>query len=415
MSAGAAFLGGARERLLPPAIPMRFFLAASLFHIAAWVMLWPAAPALADFTGGPGPLLAAIHLLTLGVLGATAMGALVQILPVLTATPPGRAGLERFSFWAFIPGVAILTAGMSTAHTPAMTLGGVLVAVGLAAFVIAAGRAALRPVGQGAVAAHIRAALGVLVAAAGLGLAILWGATPALAPLHMILASFGFFGLLLGGLSLVLVPMLALSPSLPARPGWLQLALILGALIAVPVQPWAALALGAGAALIHLWLMHRALRTSARPRPGPEFLLLGAGRLSLLAALAAAAAALAGEPAATPLFGFLTLAGWLLTSLVGILQRILPFLALMHASGHARLPALTGKPLLTLHAGLHLAALLAVSAGIIAGNVPLIQTGAALGGAGALAFAAFAGHVVQQLRRALARPYPIRRGKRVRR
>ena len=74
MATGATtFLGSASERLLPLSLPFRFFGAAIVFHIATWAMLAAAAGEVAEYRGGGGPVLAAIHLLTLGVFAMTAM------------------------------------------------------------------------------------------------------------------------------------------------------------------------------------------------------------------------------------------------------------------------------------------------------------------------------------------------------
>jgi hypothetical protein len=80
MKLAATFLGGAKSRLLPPSLPFRFFAAAAIFHVLLWLVLLLAAGDATGFTGGFGPGLAAVHLLTLGVLTTTALGAALQIL-----------------------------------------------------------------------------------------------------------------------------------------------------------------------------------------------------------------------------------------------------------------------------------------------------------------------------------------------
>jgi len=82
--AAGAFLAGARNRLLPVSIPFRFFGAAVVFHVCAWLALGAGADAAATFMGGLGWPLAALHLITLGVLVSTAIGASLQLLPVAT-------------------------------------------------------------------------------------------------------------------------------------------------------------------------------------------------------------------------------------------------------------------------------------------------------------------------------------------
>ncbi|HXK54523.1 MAG TPA: hypothetical protein PK405_07535, partial [Hyphomicrobiales bacterium] len=93
--------------------------------------------------------------------------------------------------------------------------------------------------------------------------------------------------------------------------------------------------------------------------------------------------------------------GWLLTFLMGILQRIMPFLASMHAAKIKGKPPLlselTAERPLQIHAYGHLAALVLAVAGIAFGIPLLIQAGAAAGFFAALAFAAFALVLVRRL------------------
>ena len=80
MTLAATFLAGAKGRLLPASIPFRFFATAAIFHVLMWLVLLTDAGQATNFRGGPGPALAAVHLLTLGVLTTTAIGASVQLL-----------------------------------------------------------------------------------------------------------------------------------------------------------------------------------------------------------------------------------------------------------------------------------------------------------------------------------------------
>ncbi len=429
MSMGTSFLGGAKDRLLPASIPFRFFLAAALFHIAAWAELLIGAGELSSWRGGPGPVLAALHLATLGVFAMSAMGASYQLLPVVTRAALAHTWPAIGSFWLSVPGVVLLTYGMSSGQVGLMQVGGVLSAGGLALF---AGLTAMNLAWAGSVAVvagYGWAALVALVVLVGLGLTLIWDFAggflsnhEALARLHMSWALFGFMGLLVGGFSMVLIPMFVLSRSLPTRPGWAGLALALAGLAAASLGLWwPALVLALGAGGIHLWLMHHAEQNSMRRRLGLSFILLRAGRYILMATLLLAGAVWAGAPVpnAPVLIGFLLIAGWLLTFLMGVLQRILPFLASMHASGASGLPMLisdlTAETPLRLHIFAHFAAIALVAAGIMLNDGVLIGLGAATGLVGALAFAAFAGNVALKLRNAMRASRAIKRGKRVER
>ncbi len=413
------FLGGAKDRLLPVSVPFRFFLGAVLFHLAAWAVLFGAADWLAGHVGGPGPILAAIHLATLGVFAMTAIGASYQLLPVATRRPLARDWPTKVSFWLLAPGICILTWGMYAAEIAAMQTGAVLVCAGLVVFAVLTADNLRRAGSVALVASHGWGALAALIAFAVPGLLLVWdfGAGflddhSGLAAVHMVLAAYGFMGLLALGFSLVLVPMFALSRSLPQRPGQTQLVLAglaltgfgLGWLTGIPALTWAALVAGAGAIGAYLWLMRTAMARRMRKRLGLSFVLIRASWALLAFSLILGAAVVTGLPIpnAPALFGFVLLAGWLLTFLTGILQRIMPFLASMHAAGASGLPAspssLTAEMPLKIHAFCHFGALAVCSAGIVLDQTLLVRLGAGLGVLGALAFAGFALNVLWQLK-----------------
>ena len=117
MTLAATFLGGAKSRLLPPSVPFRFFAAAAIFHVLLWLVLLLAAGNATGFAGGLGPVLAAIHLLTLGVLTMTAIGAAAQILSVATRHAVVTVWPIKLVFWLTVPGMMVLISGMYAAQT----------------------------------------------------------------------------------------------------------------------------------------------------------------------------------------------------------------------------------------------------------------------------------------------------------
>ena len=110
-----------------------------------------------------------------------------------------------------------------------------------------------------------------------------------------------------------------------------------------------------------------------------------------------------GIPNAPALTGFLLVAGWLLTFLTGVLQRIMPFLASMHVAGKSGLPPmlseLTAEGPLRVHAACHISALAICSAGIVSDMTLLVQVGTAAGCLGAISFAGAAVYVALKLRK----------------
>jgi hypothetical protein len=414
-------LGGAKDRLLPASVPFRFFAAATGFHVLAWLALFAGAEDLPGFIGGPGHVLAALHLLTLGVLVMTAIGASLQLLPVATRQPLVRVWPARMVFWLFAPGTLVLAVGMIGASPTMLLAGGLGVCAGLLVFAVLMTDNLLRAASMPIVAGHGWGALAALIGFAGLGLALVvdfdTGFLPdrqTIAAAHMVLATFGFMGLLAFGFSHVLVPMFAMSRALPARDGWLELGLALAAiaLAVVGILVGDATILSAGvifglaAGAVYLWLMRTALRTRMRKRLGLSFAVMRASWALMMLGLATGLAVLYDVPVpnGATLFGFLVLAGWLLTFLMAVLQRIMPFLASMHATGKGGMPPLlselTAERPLKVHAVFHAAALILCSAGIVLDAPVLVQLGVALGVVGAIAFAMFAGSVVTRLNRA---------------
>jgi len=418
MTVAASFLGGAKSRLLPASVPLRFFASAAIFHVLMWVALFAGAEQATSYRGGAGPGLAAIHLLTLGVLTTTAIGASVQLLPVATRRALAAVWPIKLVFWLVVPGVVGLAPAMYVVFVPALIASALLVTVGLLLFagllVDNLRRAGSLPV----VAAYGWTALASLLALTGMGLGLAFDYENAILPdhgsfalAHLILAGFGFMGFLALGFSYVLVPMFALA-SMPAKQvSFIGFALavaglisgVLGALLDSRAVLTSACLFGLGAATLYLWGMGGALRTGMRKRLGLSFVLIRIAWAMLPLSIVAGLASLhgyAGQNGPT-LFGFLLVGGWLLTFLFGVLQRILPFLASMHVTQPRGSPPLVSELAaawpLKVHAACHLAALATIAAAILSDQVMLTRLGAAVGLLGALAFAWFTADVLRRV------------------
>ncbi|HXP97462.1 MAG TPA: hypothetical protein VN809_12170, partial [Telmatospirillum sp.] len=212
------FMMGARSRLLPPSIPFRFFGAAVFFQIAAWGLIAVYAEELPGYLGGPGEMLAALHLVTLGVALMTAMGASFQLLPVVTKKPLHSVGACKVTYWLFLPGVLMLTHGMGHQQLWAMEGGGTLAVVGIFLF---AGLVIdnLRQMSDlRVVTDHVWVAIASLLLLAVLGLTLLADFRAgflsdhvAVAMAHAVVAAYGFMGMLALGFSFLLIPLFGLS------------------------------------------------------------------------------------------------------------------------------------------------------------------------------------------------------------
>jgi len=272
---------------------------------------------------------------------------------------------------------------------------------------------------------------GALLALALLGLSAvalvgLWLGRPLLDTgaargLHLLAGAFGVMGLLVFGLAYVLLPMFALAPVPDERR---QLASGAAAIVAIALAMGAAFgaaptalrlaAIGAGtlALVLHLQLMRQTLSAGMRRDFGRALVLMRIGWSSLALALLLALALVLGAPAETfgRLFGIAVIGGWLLSFLFGVLQRILPFLASMHAArGQKRPPtpsALTLDRPLAWHLVCHVTALGLLAAATLGAPAALalataLATAAALVGlAGALCFGIFFAVLMRRLQRA---------------
>lgn len=408
----ATFLSGAKGRLMPPGLIFSFFLAAALFHVAAWGMLAVASPEAPGFMGGPGPSLASVHLLTLGVFMMTAMGAAMQLLTVATKQAIRSFTLCRVVAVLYIPSVAALLHGMANNAIWFMIVGGLVAVIALLIFAGLIADNVRRAKGMGVVIAHCWAALAALVGLAILGFVLIadfhhFFLTDhhGFAVAHFIVAAFGFMGLLAFGFTQVLVPMFALANAPPSREGYLTLAMAIGAIVAGSAGAIAGISLlvllggvvGLIAAVSHGYSLHKALKKRMRKNLGISFVLVRSAWVLLPASLSVGLLAyfdLAGPNGAT-LFGFLVLFGWLLTFLMGIFQRIIPFLATMHAGGGAGSAPLTVADLnspkaLNIHAWCHGCAVAVVAAGIAIDSPLAVAAGAGIGVVGAGAFLYFA-------------------------
>lgn len=412
------FANVARSRLLPMSVPFRYFGAAVAFHVLAWAALLAGALDLPAFPGGLGLPFSALHFATLGTLAMAAIGATLQLLPVATRQPVRSIGAAKLVWWLLTPGV-LLFAGGAAAYAPrAMAPGATLVVAALALYGWLLARNLWSARGMPVVVAHGWAALASLAGLALTGLALVARYEHGLAldhsafrGAHLVLAAYGFMGLLALGLSQFLLPMLAIARPPTARSAYLALGMALAAMALAlagyfgagePLLAAGALA-GLAAAGIHIASLERSLRARLRPALGPAFALMRLSWALLLASLALALAMALGwaPPRAGVLFVLLLVPGWLLTFLLAVLQRIVPFLASVHAgAGSPLASALSPEGPLAVHRMLHVAALASLLLAVAVDGRWLAQAAAAVGLAGALAFAVFFLGVLSRLRHA---------------
>jgi hypothetical protein len=395
-------------RLLPASIPFRFLAAALLFHLLGWTAMAASAPILASAEGGLGLPVAGLHLMTLGVLTVTAVGAGFQLLPVAIQADLPAVWPCRLISWLLLPGVAVLGWGMMTADLWLLGLGGSAVALALLVFVVVVGLALLltnrtKPQVR-LVVRHLWASLACLVILAVLGLALLGDFTHGylddhrtVAVIHLAVACYGFLGLLAAGFVQVLVPMFALVAPQPEGQANVVLVLAVAALVLAFTGAFAgAASVGLVAACLHVHGMAGLMRRRKRRDLGTSFLLIRLSWIMLpLSLVMGLLLSLDLLPAWGPGVFVLTLVGgWLLSLVLGMLQRILPFLAAIHAAKAGRripkVSELGNSRILRTQSACHVAALAMVGAGMAFDLEALIRIGALAGAAGAAAFIVYA-------------------------
>ena len=443
-----------RTRLLPGALPLRFFAAAAVFQAAAWLLL--AATGLPPpRSGGLGPAVAALHLFTLGSLGITVVGASLQLLPVALVQSAPPPALVRGLWWLLVPGVAVLAAGMAWRSVPLAIAGALPVVLGLGVHALLLARLLAAARRQRALTAHGWLALSCLLGVLATGPVLLlhyrfgWPLElRGLALAHFLLGSYGFMGLLASGLSYLLVPMfvVARGPDEATQRRVLGvLVLALGGAVALVWSGRAAqsapgvaalgllILLGLGAAVVHV----RALVATVRRRRNREapwipvlMFVAWAGLLaSLLLGFLLAAALFLGGAVTTdmtdvgqsawatalvswqrarpgPMLVALVLLAWLQSFTLAMLLRIVPFLSAVHARVEAQaMPPLRSlvSPLLAWSlVAAHLSGLAGLLYGLAAGQALGVRLAGLIGAAGALALLGFIlsmrGRALQQAR-----------------
>jgi hypothetical protein len=406
------FAPAARGRLLPMSLPFRYFGAAACFQVPAWLLVFAFPGELTSFGGGLGPLFAALHLLTLGVLAMAAIGASLQLLPVATRQPVRSLGAVKLAWWLCVPGIAVFAGGAAMYAPRPMALGAVMAVLAFSIYAILLWKNLAGARGMRVVVSYGWAALACLAGLAFTGLALVaryeHGLAldyPAFRAAHLALAAYGFMGLLALGLSNFLLPMFALAPPPAPRVAYTVLAMAIVAIVLAVLGNAATGAMvGFAAAAAHIVSLERSLRARLRKPLGAAFLLIRVSWACLLASLVVAALLAFGlAPEGTALvFGVLLVPGWLLTFLLGVMQRILPFLGSVHASTTARgtplISALTPARALLAHGGLHLAALALLLGAAASGSPALARAAGAAGLCAAALYCAFFFFVVFKVR-----------------
>ncbi len=354
LQAGLSF-----EQAPPFSLPLRFFLSAPLFLLAAAMLIMLAPEALAARWSPQA--LALTHALTLGVLSMTMLGALMQMLPVVAGTtlPAPRlvAGLTHVTLTL---GTLALMAGFLTALPLAFTIGMALLGTGFAVFLAAATRGLVRAVASVTVT-------GMRFALTGLGITVVLGvmlalmrsgvwvppAVAATAELHVAVGLLGWVGLLVIGVAYQVVPMFQITPPYPPRLSrWLTGAMFTSLLLHAAATVWLPparyvidTALAGSLLVFALATLRLQFRRRRKlPDVSLDFWRLGMASLIVCVAVWLCAQmwpAWAASHAYPVLLGVLFIGGFAVSVVNGMLYKIVPFLAWFHLQ--AQLQARAGS------------------------------------------------------------------------
>ncbi|WP_135079635.1 hypothetical protein [Terasakiella sp. SH-1] len=344
---------GAEQRLLPEWIPLTFFAFALICLPLGWLLVIIQAEHINSFNGGFGPALACLHMFTIGVILSAAFGASMQMLPVATGAVMNRPHLVVAVLCLLVIGTTITLGGFAHYLDSTATFGSFFLLVGISLYIFLLFCLLLRSETLKSVRNHVLVAAVALFLAAGLGFITVlnWaGYLPFYmenaAVMHMGLALYGFMGLLVLGFSRVMIPMLSLSDQTNDKICLIALISALSGLLTWSVGLYKiAPVLALLAACLHVYEMYHILKGRLRTRLGPEWHAIRFSWGMLPLSLVCATLSLWGIwPEKMAQFAVsLAVLGWLISFIIGILQRIVPFLLSMQIARKTGMPELPEK------------------------------------------------------------------------
>lgn len=332
----------------PLSAALRYFVVVPVFaFLAGALLLWEGQLAL--LTRWSGTTLALTHLFTLGALGMAMIGALLQLLPVVAAARIPHPRRLATGVHALLCAGVLALSGAFLLSKPLLfqaALALLLPALLWFAGAVTVGLWQRHPDGASAMVGTVRLALAALLVtitlAAIVAAAFAWPGTAPLLPLllatdlHAMWGLFGWGALLVTGVAFQVVPMFQVTPVYPERFARSVGVLLFLLLVAVSIS--AALAGALPDAAIGLVLAGYAVFAAftlallaKRARPEADAMTLF-WRLAMLCLIACPLAWLA-PPSLAP--GVLVVAGFLYSTVNGMLYKIVPFLVWHHLAATA--------------------------------------------------------------------------------
>jgi len=342
-------------------LPLSYLVAAAMAFLLACAGATALAGSLAGHYYQPR-VVALTHIVTLGWISLSIMGASYQLIPVVLERPVWSERLGRWQLWILLTGIAGMVAHFYVARWPGLLMAAAMVGVGGAMHLVNVAMT-FRGLGRWRFTPQLLAmgftgfALTVLFGLV-LGADRIWKFLPgAFFPTlhaHFHLALLGWVAPMIMGVSARAYPMFMLAPE-PS--GWPEHVQVWGLALGVPtvvagLSMWPALilpgALAVAAATVgHLAWVSRMARDRKRPGLdwGLRFVLTGSAFLPAAALLGLGLALdLFSGPRAAMAYAVFALGGWASLTIVGMMLKVVPFLVWYHVYspqvGRAPVPTL---------------------------------------------------------------------------
>jgi hypothetical protein len=346
------------EQAPPIRVPLQFFLAAPWFAAAAGLVLVFRGPEVFASRWTPAAL-ALTHLLTIGFLAQTMIGATLQLLPVLAGAPVTAVATVGSTVQILlVAGTLMLAGGFLFPTHWGLVVAAVVLVAGFGLFLTAVGLALTKARGAPDTIRAMGLGLVALVVTLVLGLSLVSGLAGWLplddiastVDMHLTWGLLGWVGLLLSALLFELMPMFYVTPPYPATlrrwfAPFLFLVLVAWSLGLI-WSPWAAVA---AKALLVMGFLAIALTTwrvtLRRRRPVQDttlrYVWVGCGTLI-------AASLIWAVDGGEALVGVLVLGGVCLAFPNGMLYKIVPFLCWFHLQGAVLASGRMDRPMVSM-------------------------------------------------------------------
>ncbi len=333
-------------------VPMRYYLSAPLFTMAAAViLLWKGPDALVS--RWIPSLLAMTHFLTLGFLAMVMFGSVQQILPVLMGSPVPRPRLVSRTIHGLMSvGILLLCSGFLSGQARLFQGAVIFLGAGSGLFIAVVAYCLIRAQSAHATVTATALAITALGITVSLGLYLAagygWTAIPQshlLTNLHLAWGLSGWVALLIIGVSYQVIPMFHVTPDYPRLvTRWLSKLLFLGlvawtiASLMVHQASWTA---GLAAVCLAIYAL-ATLNLKRRRRRRLSDVTLDYWQLAAASLLAAvlcwtAEQLIPGLTIPPVLLGILWVVGFAMSAISGMLHKIAPFIIWLQLNNHRQI------------------------------------------------------------------------------